>query len=279
MKKFIITESEKERILNMHKNAIKRQYLGEQKINTEPGTVIAQTREQNLIDGTKGDITYIGFSINGDEHIGKQYYYNCTASFDSTPAEQVETGKAGAIFDGNSNIKTVAELGMKGNYTQEFRTACANIYANLANKRKTFCADPKNKTKPNFAWNCPQPVSTPSQVGSSVSVDTQKGADEAQKVKDDAQRQKRESEQASEAKDLQSFTTKMSEYRTKLNGVDNMTQEQLESLINEINTYWKSSLLARASSEAESTYRRVFPKFNTEFKTKFPAITVLLNTK
>jgi hypothetical protein len=29
MKKFIITESEKERILNMHRNAIKRQYLKE----------------------------------------------------------------------------------------------------------------------------------------------------------------------------------------------------------------------------------------------------------
>jgi hypothetical protein len=280
MNKFIITESEKERILNMHRNAIKRQYLGEQSVNTEPGTVIAQTREQSLIDGTKGDITYIGFSINGDEHKGKQYYYNCTASFDSTPAEQVETGKAGAIFDGNSNIKTVAELGMKGNYTQEFRTACANIYANLANKRKTFCADPKNKTKPNFAWNCPQPAATPSQVGSTQSVDTKKAeADAAQKAKDDSLTAKRSAENASEAKSTQEFTTKMGEYRTKLNGVDNMTQEQLESLINEINAYWKSSLLARSDSEAESTYRRVFPKFNTEFKTKFPAITVLLNTK
>ena len=280
MKKFIITESEKERILNMHRNAIKRQYLGEQSVNTEPGTVIAQTRDQSLIDGTKGDITSIGFSINGDEHKGKQYYYQCVPSFDSTPEQIVGANKSGAIYDGNFNLKTAAELGMTGNYTQEFRTACANIYANLANKRKTFCADPKNKTKPNFGWNCPQPVETPSQVGSTQSVDTKKAeADAAQKAKEDAERAKRDAENASEAKSIQEFTTKMAEYRTKLNGYDNMTQEQLETLINEINAYWKSSLLARADSEAESTYRRVFPKFNTEFKTKFPAITVLLNTK
>ena len=278
MKKFIITESEKERILNMHRTAIKRQYLGEQSVSTEPGTVIAQTRDQSLIDGTQGDITYIGFSINGDAHRGKQYYYMCVPSFDSTPEELVGINKSGAIFDSNSNLKTPEELGMKGNYTQEFRTACSNIYANLANKRKTFCADPKNKTKPNFSWNCPQPT-TPSQTASDQSVDTQKAAEEAQKAKDDAYISKIGAEQASEAKDAQEFTTKMAEYRTKLNGYDNMTQEELEALINEVNAYWKKSLLARADSPAEQTYRRVFPKFNTEFKTKFPSITVSLNTK
>ena len=278
MKKFIITESEKERILNMHRNAIKRQYLGEQSVSTEPGTVIAQNRDQSLIDGTQGDITYIGFSINGDAHRGKQYYYMCVPSFDSTPEELVGINKSGAIFDSNSNLKTAAELGMTGNYTQEFRTACSNIYANLANKRKTFCADPKNKTKPNFSWNCPQPT-TPSQTASDQSVDTQKAAEEAQKAKDDAERAKSDAERTAEGAKMQGFSTKMAEYRTKLDGYDGMTQEQLETLINEINAYWKSSLLARADTEDEVRYRRLFPKFNTEFKEKFPAITVSLNTK
>ena len=285
--KFIITESEKERILNMHKNAIKRQYLGEQ-VNTEPGTVIAQNRDQSLIDGTKGDITSIGFSINGDEHKGKQYYYQCVPSFDSTPEQIVGANKSGAIFDGNFNLKTAAELGMKGDYTQQFRTACSNIYANLANKRETFCTNPKNKTKPNFSWNCPQYTDEAKSAAAAAEASSQAAAqqeklkaeaDAAQKAKEDAERAKRDAENASNAKSNQEFTTKMAEYRTKLNGYDNMTQEQLETLINEINAYWKSSLLARADSEAESTYRRVFPKFNTEFKTKFPAITVLLNTK
>ena len=274
MKKFIITESEKERILNMHRNAIKRQYLKEAEV--EPGTVIAQARSQELIDGTKGDITSIGFSVVGTPG---QYYYHCVPSFDSKPEEIVGVNKSGAIYDGNNNLKTAAELGMTGNYTQEFRTACANIYANLANKRKTFCADPKNKTKPNFSWNCPQPVATPTETASDQSVDTKNAeADAAQKAKEDAERAKSDAERTAEGAKMQEFSTKMAEYRTKLNGYDNMTQEQLETLINEINAYWKSSSLYR-SSEDEKRYRSVFPKFNTEFKTKFPAITVLLNTK
>ena len=166
MNKFIITESEKERILNMHKNAIKRQYLSEQAVSTEPGSVIAQARSQDLIDGTKGDMTSIGFSIVGKQG---QYYYNCVPSFNSTPEKHVGANKSGAIFDGNYKLYTPTDLGMTGDYTQQFRTACSNIYANLANKRKTFCADPKNKTKPNFAWNCPQSATTPSQVGSATS--------------------------------------------------------------------------------------------------------------
>lgn len=277
MNKFIITESEKERILNMHKNAIKRQYLSEQDVSTEPGSVIAQARSQDLIDGTKGDMTSIGFSIVGKQG---QYYYNCVPSFNSTPEKHVGANKSGAIFDGNYKLYTPTDLGMTGDYTQQFRTACSNIYANLANKRKTFCADPKNKTKPNFAWNCPQPVATPTQTASDQSVDTKNAeADAAQKTKEDAERAKSDAERTAEGAKMQEFSTKMAEYRTKLNGYDNMTQEQLETLINEINAYWKSSLLARAGSESEATYRRLFPKFNTEFKTKFPAITVLLNTK
>lgn len=271
--KFLISEEEKSRILEMHKNATKKQYLFEG--GTEPGTVIAQARSQELIDGTKGDITSIGFSVVGRKG---QYYYQCVPSFDSKPEEIVGANKSGAIYDANYKLYTPEELGMTGDYTQEFRTACSNIYTNLANKRKTFCADPKNKTKPNFAWNCPQPT-TPSQVASDQSVNTQKAAEEAQKAKDEEERAKRAAENAAEAKDAQEFTTKMAEYRTKLNGYDNMTQEELEALINEINAYWKKSLLARADSPAEQTYRRVFPKFNTEFKEKFPAITVLLNTK
>lgn len=151
--KFLISESEKRRILEMHKNAIRRQYLKE--AETEPGTVIAQTREQDLIDGTKGDITYIGFSIVEDPN-NRQYYYTCVPSFNSSQAEIKDVNVAGAMYDGNNNLFTAADLGLKGNYTQEFRNACSNIYAVIAKKRETFCVNPKNKTKPNFAWNCPQ---------------------------------------------------------------------------------------------------------------------------
>jgi hypothetical protein len=68
-------------------------------------------------------------------------------------------------------------------------------------------------------------------------------------------------------------------FQNMLDKFESMTQQELETLINEINDYWKKSLLARADSEDEKRYRRLFPVFNTEFKTKFPTLTVLLNTK
>jgi hypothetical protein len=275
--KFIITEEEKSRILNMHKNAIKRQYLKEEL--GDPGTINAQAREQTYVDG---GMNYIGFTLYGENNTRKTYYYNCTADFYSSPEEQVGAGKAGAIFDEDGNLKTVAELGLKGDYNTQFKNACQNIYTWIANKRKTFCADPKNKTKKNYGWNCPQPVDNSAQVASAEAeakaAEQKAAADAAQKAKEDAERQKSAAANAVDAGKMQEFSTKMAEYRTKLTGYESMTQEQLETLINEINAYWKQSLINR-SSEDEERYRRLFPKFNTEFKTKFPAITVLLNTK
>jgi len=170
---------------------------------------------------------------------------------------------------------------MKGDYTQEFRTACANIYANLANKRKTFCVDPKNKTKPNFAWNCPQYTDEAKSAAASAAASAEAEAATAasQKAATDAEIQKRAASNAEDAAMGRNFSTKMAEYRTKLDKFESMTQQELETLINEINDYWKKSLLARADSEDEKRYRRLFPVFNTEFKTKFPTLTVLLNTK
>jgi hypothetical protein len=39
---------------------------------------------------------------------------------------------------------------------KELKGACQNIYAYYENYKKTFCADPKNKTKDNYKWLCPQ---------------------------------------------------------------------------------------------------------------------------
>jgi hypothetical protein len=165
--KFVITEEEKSRILNMHKNAIKRQYLREGL--GDPGTINAQAREQTYVDQ---GMNYIGFTLYGENNTRNTYYYNCTASFDSTPEEQIGSQKAGAIFDGDGNVKTATELGMTGDYNSQLRTACQNIYTWIANKRKTFCADPKNKTKKNYGWNCPQ-TKAPEQVASAEGVSKQ----------------------------------------------------------------------------------------------------------
>lgn len=302
MKKFIITESEKERILNMHRNAIKRQYLGEQ-VNTEPGTVIAQTRAQDLIDGTKGEINYIGFSVNGDEHRGKQYYYMCMPNFESTPAEIVGINKAGAIFDGNSNPKTVAELGLKGNYTQEFRTACSNIYAHFAKKRETFCTNPKNKTKPNFAWNCPQYTD---EAKSAVAAAEASSQDAAQQEKLKAEKEaKITATQAANTAAAEkeraegdavmgqyalSFATPfnklMKELMDLVEGTAESnwamgTQQDIEAKINQLQEYWNANTKGKftaINADEKTPYSvgkalRFIPKLIQTAKTKYPSMT------
>lgn len=303
MKSILITESEKQRILNMHKNAIKRQYLGEQ-VNTEPGTVIAQTREQSLIDGTKGDITSIGFTINGTEHKGKQYYYHCVPSFDSTPEQIVGVNKSGAIYDGNSNLKTVAELGMKGNYTQEFRTACANIYAHFAKKRETFCTNPKNKTKPNFSWNCPQYTDEAKSAAAAAEASSQDAAQQ-EKLKADkeakiAATQAANSEatakanaegDASMAANAVSFATPFNKLYNELMGLVEGTaesnyamgtQQDIEAKINQLQSYWSNpdakGKFTASSADETSPYSvkkalKFIPKLIQTAKTKYPSMT------
>ena len=302
MSKFIISESEKERILNMHKNAIKRQYLGEQ-VNSEPGTVIAQSRTQDLIDGTKGEINYIGFSVNGDEHRGKSYYYMCMPNFESTPAEIVGINKAGAIFDGDSNPKTVAELGMKGNYTQEFRTACSNIYAHFAKKRETFCTNPKNKTKPNFSWNCPQYTDEAKSAAAAAETASQDAAQQEKLKADkeakiaatqaanlDASTKANAEADASMAASAVSFATPFNKLYNELMGLVEGTaesnyamgtQQDIEAKINQLQEYWNTNTNGKftaSSADETSPYSvkkalRFIPKLIQTAKTKYPSMT------
>ena len=302
MKSILISESEKQRILNMHKNAIKRQYLGEQ-VNTEPGTVIAQSRTQDLIDGTKGEINYIGFSVNGDEHRGKQYYYMCMPNFESTPQQIVGVNKAGAIFDGNSNPKTVAELDLKGNYTQEFRTACGNIYAHFAKKRETFCTNPKNKTKPNFSWNCPQYTDEAKSAAAAAEASSQDAAQQ-EKLKAEKEAKIAATQAANTAAtekaraegdavmgaNALSFATPFNKLMNELMGLVEGTaesnyamgtQQDIEAKINQLQEYWNANTKGKftaTNADEKTPYSvgkalRFIPRLIKTAKTKYPSMT------
>lgn len=298
MNKFIITESEKERILNMHRNAIKRQYLKEAEV--EQGNVMAQAREQSLIDGTRGDITSIGFSIVGTPG---QYYYNCVPSFDLKPEEIVGANKAGAIFDGNFNVKTPAELGLTGNYTQEFKTACSNIYTELTKKRQTFCVDPKNKTKPNFAWHCPQYTDEAKSAAAAAEAESQDAAQQ-EKLKADKEAKIAASQDANLAATqksiadadavavakAKSFAPPFNQlYKELLGLVEGTaetnwamgTQQDIEAKIKQLQEYWSNNQEGKfTAKEANETLPysvgkalRFIPKLIQTAKTKYPSMT------
>jgi len=184
MKKFLMTESEKSRILGMHYNAMGKSLVKEEA--GDPGTINAVPREQNLVD--KG-MSYIGLDYYDEDGNRKQYYYHCTP-YVYTKKEywNVPGNRAGDFTDGDNNLVT---LQLKGDYKTQLKNACQNIYTFYNNYKKTFCADPKNKTKDAYEFLCPketpQPqvaaattkVTAPNPVSDANVADAQKRAAEA----------------------------------------------------------------------------------------------------
>jgi hypothetical protein len=152
MKKFLIAEAEKARILGMHYNAMGKTLVNE--ALGDPGTILAAPREQAYVD--KG-MSYIGFTYYGENNVRKEYYYHCTANVDTKSSEINQPGnRAGDFMDSGGNYITPQQIGLKGDYMKELKGACQNIYTYFNNYKKTFCANPKNKTKDNYKWLCPQ---------------------------------------------------------------------------------------------------------------------------
>ena len=117
------------------------------------GEILVTARPQEFVDQ---GATSVSFQIMNDVLGQTQYFYNCVADKDSTPAEQVGHLKPGAMYDSNLKLVSAASLGLIAGWQGKVRAGCASVYAHLANWRKTFCVNPKNKTKPNYAWNCPE---------------------------------------------------------------------------------------------------------------------------
>jgi hypothetical protein len=142
MKKFIITEEERDRILGMHKKAAGKHYLME--ADEDPSdpefakyveTYLNGRQEGSFLttystlspEEAKEGKQYIGFEVlsrgyNGNEfRDNNQYYYQCVTN----PADAKLP--AGSVFDANFKIKNniLADLKKGGsNYTTFFNKGC-----------------------------------------------------------------------------------------------------------------------------------------------------------
>ena len=175
MGKFLITEEEKSKILGMYYKTMGKSLVKEE--DKKDGDIIVTPREQSYIDGTQGTMTDLPFHVFMDGMMGKQYYYTCVADKDTTPDQHVGVGKPGAMSDGDGKLFTPAQLGLMPGWQGKINIGCKSQYDYLANWRKTFCANPKNKTKPNYGWNCPQTEQPQAQVAAATTVATPTATD------------------------------------------------------------------------------------------------------
>ena len=142
---------------------LERRIMSERRILLEEdkkdGDINATPRDQSQIDGRAGggtmrDAPFTVYSNGMDGQ--KQYFYQCVSNRDKPLEKQLPEEKTGTIVDQNGNIVTAEQLGLIPGYQNKLSVACKPVYDDLAKWRKTFCANLKNKTKPNYAWNCPK---------------------------------------------------------------------------------------------------------------------------
>jgi predicted nucleic acid-binding Zn-ribbon protein len=215
---------------------------------------------------------------------GNQLYYTCVTDPRLSKKELDENPNiytAGSLYNSDfENVKNNTIL--TGNWETLAKKNCGAVYKFVNNWRTENCPKLNAQTYWNYNNQCSTYLRSQQMEkdqAAAAEADAKKAAaDATQKAATDAEIQKRAAMSSEDAAMSRNFSTTMADYRTKLDKFESMTQEELETLINEINAYWKKSLINR-SSEDEKRYRSVFPKFNAEFKTKFPALTVLLNTK
>ena len=134
---------------------LERRMMSEKRILLEDykeGDIEAFPRDPEQIASGMRDAVFHVYDYKGQK--GRQYYYTCVSNRDLPLDKQTWDQKAGAISDG-SNPVAASQLKLLPGWEGKLSFACKSQYDNLAKWRQTFCANLKNKTKPNYAWNCP----------------------------------------------------------------------------------------------------------------------------
>ena len=135
---------------------LERRMMSEKRILLEDykeGDIEAFPRDPEQIASGMRDAVFHVYDYKGQK--GRQYYYTCVSNRDLPLDKQTWDQKAGAISDG-SNPVAASQLKLLPGWEGKLSVACKSQYDNLAKWRQTFCANLKNKTKPNYAWNCPK---------------------------------------------------------------------------------------------------------------------------
>jgi hypothetical protein len=158
---------------------LERRIMSERRILLEDfkeGDIEVFPREPEEIETGMRDAVFNVYNDKGQ--VAKQYYYTCVPNRDLPLDKQPWDDKVGAISDG-SNPVAASQLKLLPGWEEKLKVACKSQYDNLAKWRKTFCANLKNKTKPNYAWNCPEaakPVAAAAETPAAPVAPVERGA-------------------------------------------------------------------------------------------------------
>jgi hypothetical protein len=301
MKKFIITESEKERILNMHRNAIKRQYLKEQDTNFGPEFEKANIRSMaadETVTKDSGVGTSMAIAINDIN--GNQLYYTCITDprlskkeLDANP--QVYT--AGSLYDADfKNVKNNTIL--SGDWENLAKKNCKAQYTFVNSWRNENCPKLNAQTYWNYNNQCSTYLRSQQMQkdqAASAEADAKKAEKEAkiaatQDANTAAAEKARAEGDAVMGANALSFATPfnklMNELMDLVEGTAESnyamgTQQDIEAKINQLQEYWNANTKGKftaTNADEKTPYSvgkalRFIPRLIQTAKTKYPSMT------
>ena len=247
MKKLIITESEKQRILEMHKRAIRKEFLIEQDVDVE---LYKKANVQQTVPVTADEVADGRVSTSLNDINGNQLYYTCIRDprVSKADADKDPTYNAGSLYDANfKDVKNNTIL--KAPYYEQIAQGnCRAAYSWLNSWRFENCPKLNANTHWDYSYQCS------STMASLKRGEEQAAADEVsakEKAASDAAAAKEK--EASDARDLaknterqqtstsgQSFADPFNKLYndlfTKVSSSPMGTQQEIEGLINQLNT-------------------------------------------
>jgi len=291
--KFVITEEEKSRILNMHKNAIKRQYLNEQD-PTVVGNIYNAGRSEDLV---KKGMYYIGFQVGKNNN---QYYYQCIwdpNSFYDVTTNKGTSQEPGAIFGSGGEVIKNPEttLGLTGNWKEELKNGCSTSYSELQKFRDTHCPNQKDKV-----WESPEHykqqcegwnISKQNEANQAAAAEAEAKTAATQDANTAAMAKSNLETDKTMSANAMAFATPFNKLYKELDDLVNGTsesnyamgtQQDIEAKINQLQSYWsdpnaKGKSTARYADEnipySIGKALRFIPKLIQTAKTKYPNMT------
>jgi len=301
MKKFLISESEKNRILEMHKRAVRKEWVLNEASGDDDGSGkelknagIRSISPADTTDSNTGGLKAAGGAtfVQLVDINGITLYYNCIRDPRASKKE-VDVSptifKTGSLMDQNYNDVRNNTI-LHGNWEQILQKNCSSAYSFVNNWRAENCPKLNAKTYWDYNNQCSiymnaQAAEKQQQAQATADADAQKVKDaEAAKEKADmdartaAANAKNLEAKTSAASFSEPFNKLYSELFTLVSSSPMGSQQEIEDKINQLNTMYNDPNLKTGRLEAKdnnsiATTIKNTPKLLQQAKAQYPGIT------